>query len=174
MRSPFLALGRAVKAWGLEGEIKVEPYADFTSIAAGLGAIHIGQPGGNPARYAVEQVRRAGSAWLLRLHGVETPEQAGRLVGCEVLIPRSAAPALPKGTYYHGDLVGLRVVSEEGRELGRLVDILETGANDVYVVDGQLGELLLPATREVVRCVDLVREIMLVRPLEGMIEAEAI
>ena len=174
MPSPFLALGRAVKAWGLEGEIKVEPYADFVAIAAGLGAVHIGPAGDDPAWYAVERVRRAGSAWLLRLRGVETPEQAGRLVGCEVLIPRSAAPALPEGTYYHGDLVGLRVVSEGGRELGRLVEILETGANDVYVVDGQQGELLLPATREVVRCVDLAREIMLVRPLEGMIEAEAI
>ncbi len=174
MPSPYLLLGRAVKAWGLEGEIKVEPYADSMVIAPGLAAVHIGPAGGDLAWYAVERVRQAGSAWVLKLRGVETQEQAGRLVGCEMLIPRSAAPPLPEGAYYHADLVGLRVVSEEGRELGRIVEIWETGANDVYVVHGKQGEWLLPATREVVRRVDLAGEIMVVRPLEGMIEAEAV
>jgi 16S rRNA processing protein RimM len=110
----------------------------------------------------------------MQLQGVETIEQAECLVDCELLIPRSAAPMLPEGTYYHGDLIGLRVVTEEGRELGRIVDILETGANDVYVVHGEGSEWLLPATKEVVRKVDLAREIMLVHLLEGMIEAEAV
>lgn len=174
MSSPYLLLGRAVKAWGLEGEIKVEPYADSIAIAEGLATVDIRLAGGDVAGYSVERVRRAGSAWVLKLRGVETPEQAGRLVGCELVISRSVAPSLPEGTYYHADLIGLRVVSEEGRELGRIMEIWETGANDVYVVRGQQGEWLLPATREVVRRVDLAGEIVLVRPLEGMIEAEAV
>jgi 16S rRNA processing protein RimM len=91
-----------------------------------------------------------------------------------LLIPRSAAPTLPEGTYYHADLIGLKVVTEEGRELGRIVEILETGANDVYVVHGAGSEWLLPATKEVVRRVDLAGEMMLIRPPEGMIEAEAV
>ncbi len=174
MPSAHLLLGRALKAWGLKGEIKVEPYADGMAIATGLAGVYIGPVGGALARYPVERVRQAGSAWVLKLHGVDTPEQAGRLVGHELRISRSEAPPLPEGTYYHADLVGLRVVSEEGQELGRLVEIWETGANDVYVVRGQQGEWLIPATREVVRRVDLAGEIILVRPLEGMIEAEAV
>jgi 16S rRNA processing protein RimM len=67
-------------------------------------------------------------------------------------------------------------VTEEGRRLGRIAEILETGANDVYVVHGkdEDSEWLLPATREVVRRIDLTGEIMLVRLLKGMIEAEAV
>ena len=70
--------------------------------------------------------------------------------------------------------MGLKVVTEEGRELGRIAEILETGANDVYVVHGEGSEWLLPAIREVVRRVDLAGEIMLVRLLKGMIETEAV
>jgi len=174
MPSPYLLLGRAVGHWGLDGGIKVEPYADPLAFAPGLAAVYVEETEGHLARYEVEGVRRAGASWVLKLRGMDTREQAGRLVGHEMLIPRSAAPSLPEGTYYHADLVGLRVQSEEGRELGRIVEILQTGANDVYVVHGQQGEWLLPATREIVRGVDLAGEIMLVHPLEGMIESEAV
>lgn len=173
MPSPYLVLGRVVKAWGLKGELKVQPYADSIAIAAGSATVYLRGTRGDLAEYIVERVR-PGSAWIMQLQGVETIEQAERLVDRELLIPRSAAPRLPEGTYYHADLIGLRVVTEEGRELGRIVEILETGANDVYVVHGDDSEWLLPATKEVVRRVDLAREIMLVRLLEGMIEAEAV
>ncbi|MDE2483711.1 MAG: 16S rRNA processing protein RimM [candidate division NC10 bacterium] len=174
MAQPHLVLGRAVKAWGLKGELKVQPYADSIAIAAGSATVYLRGARGDLTEYVVERVRQVGPAWIMQLQGVETIEQAERLVDCELLIPRSAAPMLPEGTYYHGDLIGLRVVTEEGRELGRIVDILETGANDVYVVHGEGSEWLLPATKEVVRKVDLAREIMLVHLLEGMIEAEAV
>jgi 16S rRNA processing protein RimM len=174
MTRQHLVLGRAVKAWGLKGELKVQPYADSIAIAAGSATMYLRGAGGDLVEYVVERIRQAGAAWIMQLQGVQTVEQAERLVGCELLIPRSAAPTLPEGTYYHADLIGLRVVTEEGRELGRIVDILETGANDVYVVHGEGSEWLLPATKEVVRRVDLAREIMLVRLLEGMIEAEAV
>lgn len=169
-----LVLGKISKAWGLKGELKVQSCADSIVMAAGLSTVCLKGAGSDLVEYTVEQVRQAGSVWILRLQGVQTIEQAERLVGCELLLPRSAAPILPEGTYYQADLIGLRVVTEEGRKLGRIVDILETGANDVYVVHGEGSEWLLPATREVVRTVDLAREIMLVRLLEGMIEAEAV
>lgn len=154
--------------------MKVQPYADSIAIAAGSATVYLKEAGGDLTEYIVERVRQAGSAWIVQFQGVQTLEQAERLVDCELLIHRSAAPTLPEGTYYHADLIGLQVVTEEGRELGRIVEILETGANDVYVVHGDDSEWLLPATKEVVKGVDLAREIMLVRLLEGMIEAEAV
>jgi 16S rRNA processing protein RimM len=174
MPSAYLQLGRAVRPWGLRGEVKVVPYTDSVAFAAGLQSIYLEVTGGDLARYEVERLRRTGSDWVMKLRGVDAPEEAKRLVGRELLIPRSSAPELPEGSYYHADLIGLRVRSEEGRELGRIVEIMETGANDVYVVRGQHGEWLLPATVEVVKGVDLEGEVVLVRPLEGMIEAEAI
>ncbi|MDE2059496.1 MAG: 16S rRNA processing protein RimM [candidate division NC10 bacterium] len=174
MALPHLVLGKTVKAWGLNGELKVQPYADSIAIAAGSATVYLRRAGGDLVEYGVERIRQAGPAWIVQLQGVQTVEQAERLVDCELLISRSAAPTLPEGTYYHVDLMGLRVVTEEGRELGRIVEILETGANDVYVVHGEDSEWLLPATREVVRRVDLAGGIMLVHLLEGMIEAEAV
>ena len=174
MALPHLVLGRIIKAWGLKGELKVQPCADSVAIAVGSATIYLREVGGDLAEYVVERVRPVGSAWIMQFQGVQTIEQAERLVGRELLIPRSAAPTLPEGTYYHADLIGLRVVTEEGRELGRIVEILETGANDVYVVHNEGSEWLLPATKEVVRRVDLAREVMVVHLLEGMIEAEAV
>jgi len=174
MPSSSLLVGRAVKAWGLAGDVKVEPCADSMAILEGVATVQVRRAAGDVTWYAVERIRRAGAAWILKLCGVDSVEQAAPLVGGELLIPRSAAPPLPEGTYYHADLVGLRVKTEGGRDLGRIVDIWVTGANDVYVVQGEHGEWLLPATREVVRRVDLEGEIMLICPLEGMIEAEAV
>lgn len=174
MAEAHLALGRVAKAWGLKGELKVQPYADSIETAAGIVTLYLRRAGGDLAEYAVERMRQSGPAWIVRLRGVQTVEQAEQLIGCELLIPRSAAPTLPEGTYYHADLIGLRVVTEEGRALGRIAEILETGANDVYVVRGEGSEWLLPATREVVRRVDLAQGMMVVRLLEGMIEAEAV
>ena len=174
MPPPYLVLGRAVKAWGLKGEVKVQPSADSIAIVEGSAAVYLRRAGGDLVEYLVERVRPAGSAWVIQFHGVQSLEQAERLVDCELLIPRSAAPTLPEGTYYHADLIGLRVVTEEGRELGRITEILVTGANDVYVVHGDSAEWLLPATKEVVMRIDVAREIILVRLLKGMIEAEAV
>lgn len=174
MALPHLVLGRVVKAWGLKGELKVEPYADSIAIAAGSATVYLKGTGDGLVEYALEQVRQAGRGWIIRLRDVQTVEKAEQLVGCTLLIPRSAAPTLPDDTYYYADLIGLRVVTEEGRDLGRIVEILETGANDVYVVHGEGTEWLLPATKEVVKKVDLARELMLVHLLEGMIDAEAV
>jgi 16S rRNA processing protein RimM len=174
MPSPYLVLGRTAKAWGLKGEVKVQPSADSIAIAAGSATVYLRGAGGDLTEYVVERVRPAGKAWILQFQGVGTIEQAERLVDRELLIPRSAAPTLPEGTYYHADLIGLKVVTEEGQELGRIAEILETGANDVYVVHGEGSEWLLPATREVVRRIDLAGEIMVVHLLKGMIEAEAV
>ena len=78
------------------------------------------------------------------------------------------APALPEGTYYHYQLIGLEVRTAEGDDLGRVVEVLATGGTDVYVVHGPRGEALLPATSEVVAAIDLEAGRMTVTPLPGM------
>jgi 16S rRNA processing protein RimM len=91
---------------------------------------------------------------VLKLGGVDTSQAAAGLVGCEVTIPRGEAPALPEGTFYHYDVLGLQVW-EGGRHLGSVREILETPAHDVYVIRGPAGEWMLPATRAHIRRIDL-------------------
>jgi len=92
------------------------------------------------------------------------------LTGREVYIRRDQFPELSDGEYYWCDLIGLVVQSEDGETLGELVDIFETGSNDVYVVAAGEREILIPATEEVVLDVDLDAGRMVVRPPDGLLD----
>jgi 16S rRNA processing protein RimM len=115
-------------------------------------------------------VRGHRGALLLRLEGVTSRETAERYRAMLIHISIDDAIPLEEGEHYLFQLVGLQVVTEKGRELGTLVDVLETGANDVYVIDGPAGEVLLPAIPEVIREVDVVAGRIVVHLLDGLLE----
>jgi len=98
--------------------------------------------------------RPHGEGIVARLEGVEDRDRAGELIGAEIAVARSQLPPTKAGEYYWSDLVGLRVVTLDGSELGKIDHLLETGANDVLVVQGD-RERLLPYIGSVVRGVDL-------------------
>jgi 16S rRNA processing protein RimM len=109
-------------------------------------------------------VREHNEGKIVRFSGIDSPEDVGRLRNLLVFVKTSELPELPEGEYYHHQLLGMSVVDEAGKTLGKLTDILETGANDVYVVKTSEGqELLLPAVDEVILAVDLDRSEMRVR-----------
>jgi 16S rRNA processing protein RimM len=118
--------------------------------------------------YEVRRVRLHQRALIIQLAGCDTPQQAETFRDCRVFIARKDAAPLRPHEYYHHQLIGLTAVTLEGEDLGRLVEILETGANDVYVVRGPRGEVLLPARREVIREIDLAAGIMRVQLLPGL------
>jgi len=108
--------------------------------------------------------------WLLRLSDVADRTAAEALREGVLLVKESELPPLPEGEYYIHDLLGLQVSTVAGRQLGPITDVLETGANDVYVTAGGL----IPAIAQVVKKVDLAAGTMLIDPLPGMLdEAEA-
>jgi 16S rRNA processing protein RimM len=105
---------------------------------------------------------------ILKLEGIDSPEAARELVGQWLTAPPETSPQLPAGEYFHYQLLGLRVITEEGEGLGEISEILQTGSNDVYVVSGEKGELLIPAISQVVRNIDLDNQLMMVNLLEGL------
>ncbi len=113
--------------------------------------------------------------YFLALRDVTTPEQAGRYRNQILSIAASETPELPEGAFYFHELLDLEVVDEAGNILGTLTEILETGANDVYVVTDSNGrELLLPAIPEVVMNVDLDAKKIEVRLLPGLVDEEGL
>jgi 16S rRNA processing protein RimM len=152
-RPGYLVLGRVVRAHGIRGEAKVIASASSWEPFASLSRLWLGPSGGPYRAFDVEAARTMQSAVLLKLRGVNSPEAVGALVGWEVAIPREAAPAPPEGSFYHYDVVGL-AVTHHGEGLGRVEEILETPAHDVYVVRGPAGEWMLPATRAHIRRID--------------------
>lgn len=164
----FLAVGRILGPHGVRGEVKVEVLTDFNSRFDPGSKLWIE---GEAAPCEVQASRPHKEKLLVRLDCVPDRTQAERLRGRHLLAPRAEATPLPEGEYYSDELEGLTVVSSEGRTLGTLTDVLWTGANEVYVVEGDLGEVLLPAIADVVQEVDLQKQKMVVKLLPGLVPA---
>jgi 16S rRNA processing protein RimM len=121
-------------------------------------------------RYALEGVRPHQGVLLIKLGGCDDREAAEKLRGMLVQIPLEEAVPLEEGEYYHFQLEGMDVETDEGEWLGRLAEVLETGAHDVFLVRGPRGEILLPSIEDVILQLDLDARKMIVHPLPGMLE----
>jgi 16S rRNA processing protein RimM len=105
----------------------------------------------------------------LKLSGIDDREAASVLRDRLLTVPESDLEPLPDGQYYRYQLIDLDVLSTTGASLGRVAEVLTTGANDVYIVRGERGEILVPATDEVVKEIDLERGRMLIEEVPGLI-----
>ena len=160
----YVAIGRVGATWGVRGAVKVYPLADSRELfAPGRGVTVSGQ------RRVIASARWQKGMVYLRLSGIDDRESAEALRGRLLAIEESELRPLPEGHYYRFQLIGLAVISTDGEELGGVTDVLSTGANDVYVVHCDRGEVLLPATDEVVREIDLKAGRMLIETLPGLL-----
>lgn len=148
----YLVVGRVLRPHGVRGELRVEVLTDFPEHLAQHSCLYLG-PDAVP--YPLKQVRVHKGAFLLKLEGCDDRDSAEELRGLLVQIPAEEAVELEEGEYYHHQLVGLDVEASNGEWLGTLVEILDLGVHDVYVVMGPQGEFLLPAFDDVVLEVDL-------------------
>ncbi len=163
-QSRLIVIGKAVKVFGIKGEIKVRPYTEsLTSFENSVRLVF------DETAYEVAGFRVHKGAILVRLQGIDTPEKAQELVGKLVKTDEENLPAKEEDEYYWFELLGMRVVTKDGRELGKISQITPTGANDVLHVEGEFGEILLPMIDDVVLEVDTETETMTVDPLEGLI-----
>ena len=163
----YLVVGFLRRPHGVKGEILMDVHTDFPERLKTGVTVFIGDDY-QPMVIASRRPHAAGM--LLRLRGVKSPEGAGQYRNTRVYVRAADRPALPEGEYYHHQLIGLNVITDDGHDLGSLVDILETGANDVYVVRASDGnEVLLPAIPPVVLEVRLADRQMRVHLLDGLI-----
>lgn len=162
-RAGFVAVGVIHRAHGVRGELSVESLSDAADRFAEGATLWI-----DGERYKVQQTRPAKRGLSLKLASIDTRDAAEALRGKLLEIPEEALEPLTEGEYYRFQLVGMDVVDLEGRALGRLEQVLATGSNDVYVVRGPAGELLLPATDEVIREVDVAGKRLVVELIEGL------
>jgi 16S rRNA processing protein RimM len=158
----LVAVGKVVKAHGVRGHLKVVPFGEILDGLATGEEISARLPDGSIERLITVEVRTQRKTVFLLTREVTTAAAAQRLVGAEICVPESRLPALAADEFYWHQLIGLEVVSVDGRRLGTIRQIIETGSNDVYVVQEGQEEVLIPALAEVVREVDLKRRLMVV------------
>ena len=145
-------MGRIMAPFGVKGWVKVQPN---TAAIQNLLAYRTWWVGGEGdwREHAVAAAKVQGDAVVARLAGYDDRDAAATLRGKPVAVPRAALPEAKSGEFYWADLIGLAVVNESGQDFGRVTEILETGANDVLVVQGE-RERLIPFIASVIREVD--------------------
>lgn len=161
----FVLIGRLQRVHGVDGEIALRVLTDFPQRIRRGKKVFVGEA---HRQMIIESVRPKAELLLLTFKGITTREAAQELTNLEVFVETGNLPKLPEGQYYHHQILGLQVF--EGEELlGQLSEIIETGANDVFVIRlVRGGELLIPNISEVVLAIELEEKRMLVHLLEGL------
>ncbi|MBE7063185.1 MAG: 16S rRNA processing protein RimM [Ruminococcaceae bacterium] len=163
----LLVCGKIVNTHGLRGEVKALYYTDGPDFFENVKKLYLS----TGKEYRLVSWRVSKGAVLLRLDTVDSVEKAEALAGKEISVSRSDLPPLPEGRYYIADILGMTVVTDEGRDLGRVVDVFKTGANDVYSVRGD-KEYLIPVIDEVVLSTSLEEKRITIKPLKGLLDDE--
>lgn len=149
----FIAVGRLRRPHGVRGEIMMEVLTDFPERLRSGKRVFVGE---EHQPMTIARVRPHQNILLVSFRGIDTPEAVAAFRNQYVYVHKSDLPKLPEGEYYHHELLGLSLVDESGRPLGVLEEILETGANDVYLARTPEGkELLIPAIPDVILDINL-------------------
>jgi 16S rRNA processing protein RimM len=168
----LIICGRMGRAIGLAGGCSVWWESGRPELAAGSEILIRASGESSYGTYRISALRKQGRFDVIFLEGVSDRAAAQRLTHAEVALDAGGLPKLAKGEYYCYQLMGLEVVTEDGRSLGRVAKIFTAGESDVYEVvpEGGGKEILIPAIADVVISIDLAAGKITVRPLDGMLE----
>lgn len=166
----LITIGKAVRPFGVKGEMKIEPMTDFPERFKDLRRVYLVSPAGRELVCEVRSQRYAGGVPFLLFSGYDSPEKAKTLNGWFLKVPEEETVPLPQGSYYWFELVGMEVISESGEKLGTITEVFETGSNDVYVMKQGRKEIYLPATKEIVKHIDRKAKRMVIHLVDGLLE----
>jgi 16S rRNA processing protein RimM len=166
----FLAVGKLRHPHGVRGEILMDVLTDFPEriqrgVTLLIGEEHL------PLRVMSSRWHR--SKLLLTFEGYDTPETVGVFRNQIVFVRTEETSELPEGEFYQHQLLGLQAFTTQGKLLGSVIDILETGANDVFVIQGESGpEILIPYVDDIVPEVNLKTRRLIIQPIPGLLPDE--
>ncbi len=160
----LVVIGQVSGAFGIRGEIKIRAFTESPEAFERSATVYI-----DDTPFSLGRMRVHKGAILIFVEGIQTPEQALALKGCLVKTDPENLPPKEDDEFYWYELIGMKVQTIDGIDLGRVAEIIPTGANDVLVVEGPCGEVLLPMIDDVVKEIDTSGKKMVVDPLEGLV-----
>ncbi len=161
----FLIVGHIIAPWGIRGEVKLEVVTDFPERFTTGNQVYL-----DSLPFEIETCRPHKQHLLVKLATIDSVEAAEKLRGHNLTIPSSELHTLPRGQYYTFQLIGLKVVTTRGETIGHIKDIMTTASNDVYIVKGERGEILIPAIEDVVKSIDLKKGKIVIEAIEGLLD----
>jgi 16S rRNA processing protein RimM len=174
MNEKWFTVGKVVNTHGLRGELKVLSQTDFAEsrFAPGSRLLLKNEQSGASLEVQIVSSRAQKNVYIIKLDGLNDINLVEKYKGWTLMVSEQDREELEEGEYYYHEIIGCRVVTEEGEELGLISDILSPGANDVWVVDrpkGKGAQVLLPVIDDVLIRVDKQERLITVRLLEGLI-----
>jgi len=172
----YLLLGEILRPQGIKGEVRMRVLTAYPERLKALETVYLSDdPDATQAdAYTVEGVRMHQGYALFKFKGIQDRDQADRLRQLYVMLPIEEAIPLEEGEFYLYQLIGLTVKTQDGQFAGTLTEVIETGANDVYVVDSEKhGEVLIPVTLETIIKTDVEAGVVIVKLPEGLLPANS-
>lgn len=167
MKKEFLEAGKIVTTHGIRGEVKIMPYTDTPELLCEFDRLFMGK---SHDEIYIERSRVFKNTVIAKIEGIDTPEAAEKLRNSMLYMHRDDLE-LDDDTYFISDLIGLEVKDADNDSVyGKIADVLQTGANDVYVIKGADREYLVPAIADVVVSTDIDGGVMVIRPLDGLFD----
>ena len=164
----YLVVGEILKPFGFRGEVKIKLITDYPANLIKQKTVYIGD---KARAFQVERARLHSQYILMKFIGFDTDTSVAKLRGELVQIPQANAAKLKKNQYFHHQIIGLNAVTTSGEPLGVVEEILETGANDIYLVRTPADkEILLPAIKSVIKKIDLDTKTITVELIPGLVE----
>jgi len=165
----LIALGEIVATHGIEGWLKLNPYNPDSPTLLSTQKIVLENDGVRSAQ-RLQAVKPHKNQLLIRLQGVDGINEAQKWIGSIVSVAETNLPALGADEYYYYQVVGLEVFDTEGNRIGIITRLWSTPGGDLYVVQGEAKEYLIPVTKEIVEKIDLTAGKMIINPPEGLLE----
>ncbi len=166
----MIAIAKVLKSVGVHGEIKLKPLTHDLDRFKKLQTVWVGIDQESVASHSVQFVRMVQDYPHVRVEGISDPETANTFRGQYVFVDDSETVQPQSGSFFIHDIIGLNVVTTDGEVIGTIREVLDFPANDVWVVDRQSKELLLPAIKEIVREVDLKQKRVVIQPMKGLLD----
>ncbi|ABP67737.1 ribosome maturation factor RimM [Caldicellulosiruptor changbaiensis] len=166
----YLQVGKIVNTFGLKGEVKVIPLTDspdrFSELNYVLLEDNLSQ------KLTIERYRVKDNIVIMKFREISSIDEALKLKNRFLVIERERAKKLPEDTYFICDIIGLEVYDLDGRKLGKVKDVLQTGSNDVYICQSYIGkkDLLIPALKDIVKEVNIEQGYMKIKVIEGLLD----
>lgn len=169
----LIAIGEIARAHGIRGDVKVISYSSQPERFQSLRSLHISNQAHPGVWKKILKCRAGAKQTILHLEGLNTRDDAEQCCGSILSILRSDLPDLPDGSYYIEDIIGFDVSTSEKGRIGLLKDVLSFPAQDVYVVETEKGEILIPGVEKFIKAIDPAKREIRIKPIDGLLELNA-
>ena len=166
----LIAIGRISKPIGTRGELKVSPLTHDNRRFMNLSTVWLGHDAADVELKKILKVRIDGKQVVLNFHGIGTVEEADKLKDLYLFVPKEEVVKLQYGSYFVDDVIGCEVVTEEQVHVGVVKDLLSLPSNDVWVVQKDAKEILIPAVKAIIRKVDIENKRITIHALDGLFD----